>query len=75
MELMKKEYQSCKERFETIKTQNRSYERRAGEREALARQMDQEGKPEKAAVQRELAATDRTRVEMLEADPGIRARS
>jgi hypothetical protein len=65
MELMKKEYQSCKERLVTIKTQKRSYERRAGEREALARQMDQEGKPEKAAVQRELAATDRTRVEML----------
>ena len=65
MELMKSEYQYCKERLVTIKTQKRSYERRAGEREALAKQMDQEGKPEKAAVQRELAATDRTRVEML----------
>jgi hypothetical protein len=65
MELMKSEYQYCKERLVTIKTQKRSYERRAGEREALAKQMDQEGKPEKAPVQRELAATDRTRVEML----------
>ena len=65
MELMKNEYQYCKERLVTIKTHKRSYERRAGEREALAKQMDQEGKPEKAAVQRELAATDRTRVEML----------
>lgn len=65
MELMKNQYQYCKERLVTIKTQKRSYERRAGEREALAKQMDQEGKPEKAAVQRELAATDRTRVEML----------
>jgi len=65
MELMKNEYQYCKERLVTIKTQKRSYERRAGEREALAKQMNQEGKPEKAAVQRELAATDRTRVELL----------
>ena len=53
MELMKKEYQK------------RSYERRVGEREALARQLAQDGQPEKAASQSELAATDRTRVEML----------
>ena len=65
LELAKNQYQAYKEKLVTIKSQKRGLERRAGEKEALATQMEQLGKPEDAEKLRNLAATDRNLIEKL----------
>lgn len=65
LELAKNQYQAYKEKLVNIKSQMRSHERRAGQLEAQARQMEEAGKPEEASQLREQAATNRDLVKKL----------